>query len=102
MSAHPSTDDISNNLVTRQDTSSSSLIFFSVHKRPPSKQPARVYLERLAAGSKRAMKQALITLVQLMVSEQIITEEDIYTFPWEVLRFEHTSVLRARLTERYK
>src|SRR5579885_559431 len=76
---------------------------FLLQKRPLHLQPARVYLESLARGeSRRTMKNALCTLVQLMLPEEPITEEAIYTFPWEALRFEYTTVLRARLAARYK
>lgn len=48
------------------------------------------------------MKSALLVLVQLMLPEQTITDDVIFSFPWEALRFEHTSILRTRLAERYK
>lgn len=48
------------------------------------------------------MQGALFSLVQLMLPDQVLTEEAIFDFPWEHLRFEHTTVLRARLAERYK
>jgi len=48
------------------------------------------------------MKSALCALVQMMLPDQPMTEEAIYTFPWEALRFEYTTILRARLTERYQ
>jgi site-specific recombinase XerD len=40
--------------------------------------------------------------VQLMLPDQLLTEDAILIFLWEQLRFEHTTVLRARLAERYK
>lgn len=72
--------------------------------RPVSQQPATVYLEGLGQGSKRTMREALFTLVQLLVPEAVFLDPAlaIATFPWETLRFEHTTVLRARLAERYK
>jgi site-specific recombinase XerD len=73
-------------------------------ERPASQQPATVYLEGLGQGSKRTMREALFTLVQLLVPETVFADPAlaIATFPWEALRFEHTTVLRARLAERYK
>ena len=76
---------------------------FALQTRPLRLQPARVYLESLARGdSQRTMKSALCALVQMMLPDQPMTEEAIYTFPWEALRFEYTTILRARLTERYQ
>jgi site-specific recombinase XerD len=48
------------------------------------------------------MKSALCSLVQMMLPEQQISEEAIYAFPWEALRFAYTTILRARLAERYQ
>lgn len=72
--------------------------------RPASQQPATVYLESLGQGSKRTMREALFTLVQVLLPEAELADPPraIATFPWEALRFEHISVLRARLAERYK
>jgi integrase/recombinase XerD len=79
-----------------------SLPTFAFSPMPPSKQPARIYLQSLSLGSQPTMKQALATLVSLLLGEHDVTAESIYSFPWEALRFEHTSVLRARLADRYK
>jgi site-specific recombinase XerD len=71
--------------------------------RPLALSPARVYIESLGQGSRRTMRGALYTLVQLLLPNvEDLTEDSIYSFPWEQLRFSHTSVLRARLSERYK
>ncbi len=76
---------------------------FALQERPLRLQPARVYIESLARGeSQRTMKSALCSLVQMMLPEQRISEEAIYAFPWEALRFEYTTILRARLAERYQ
>jgi hypothetical protein len=85
-----------------QRSSASSFLPFSLQNRPPSRQPATVYVQSLGKGSQRTMQGALFSLVQLMLPEQELGGEAICVFPWEHLRFEHTTVLRARLAERYK
>lgn len=77
---------------------------FAWRQRPPSQQPAAAYIGSLAEGSKRTMREALFTLVQLLLPDVSFDDPQlaIAAFPWEVLRFEHTSILRARLAERYK
>jgi len=77
-------------------------ISFLLQERPPHLQPATVYVQSLGKGSQRTMRGALFSLVQVMLPDQELSEEAIGTFPWEHLRFEHTSVLHARLAERYK
>src|SRR5437660_912517 len=67
---------------------------FVLQQRSSSLQPATVYVQSLALGSQRTMKSALVVLVQLMLPEQTITVDVIFSFPWEALRFEHTSILR--------
>ncbi len=79
-----------------------SLTPFVLQDRLPNRQPATVYIQSLSKGSQRAMRGALFSIVQLMLPDQVLTEGAILIFPWEQLRFEHTSVLRARLAERYK
>src|ERR1700687_4866149 len=87
--------------IQREDTTATTL--FVLQERPLRLQPARVYIESLARGeSQRTMKSALSSLVQMMLLEQWISEEAIYAFPWEALRFAYTTVLRARLAERYQ
>ena len=75
---------------------------FSLQSRPPHQSPATVYVQSLGKGSQRTIQGALFSLVQLMLPDQVLTQEAICVFPWEHLRFEHTTVLRARLAERYK
>ncbi len=74
----------------------------SFQERPPPLQPATVYVQSLGRGSQRTMKGALFSLVQLMLPDQVLTEDAIVVFPWEHLRVEHTTVLRARLADHYK
>jgi site-specific recombinase XerD len=76
---------------------------FLLQNRPLHLQPARVYIESLARGdSQRTMQSALYALVQMMLPDQTISIDAIYAFPWEALRFEYTTVLRARLADRYQ
>jgi site-specific recombinase XerD len=76
---------------------------FALQKHPLHLQPARVYIESLARGdSQRTMKSALCSLVQMMLPDQPVTQETLYVFPWEALRFEYTTILRTRLSERYQ
>src|SRR6266571_5346840 len=100
-SSDPSTEDEEGHLLM-QKQSASSMAPFSLQFRPLHQQPATVYMQSLGKGSRRTMQGALFSLVQLMLPDQELTEDTIVVFPWEQLRFEHTTVLRARLTERYK
>jgi len=84
-----------------QPSASVSLPPFVLQDRPPNRQPATVYIQSLGKGSQRTMRGALFSLVQLMLPDQVLTEDAIQVFPWEQLRFEHTTVLRARLADRY-
>jgi integrase len=62
----------------------------------PEESPAAVYLRSLAPGSRPTMHSALRTILGLLGAET-----DIWGFPWERLRFAHTSAVRAALAERY-
>jgi site-specific recombinase XerD len=70
------------------------LAFDPVH-RAPDRNPALVYLARLAPGSRRAMGQALRVLVGL------VRGPDVERFPWHLLRYAHTQAMRAKIAERY-
>lgn len=63
----------------------------------PDRHPARVYLARLAPGSRRTMAGALTTAAQLLAGP----EATIDTLPWPLIRYQHTAALRAALWERY-
>lgn len=64
--------------------------------------PAWVYVHSLAKGdSQRTMISALRTLVQIIFPDLPLEEDTIYRFPWAHLRYEHTSVLRSELADRY-
>src|SRR5262245_58441191 len=56
------------------------------------RNPARVYLDPLAPGSRPAMRAALRRIAGLvgLAWERL---------PWHFLRYEHTSAIRARLLE---
>ena len=59
--------------------------------------PVAVYLARLAPGSRRAMRQALGVVAELLSSGKATAE----TLPWPSLRYQHTAAVRAALAERY-
>jgi integrase/recombinase XerD len=59
--------------------------------------PVAVYLARLSPGSRRAMRQVLGVVADLLSSGKATIE----TFPWAALRYQHTRGVRAVLAERY-
>lgn len=61
----------------------------------PDRNPALVYLARLAPGSRRTMRQALTFLASL------VGGADAEAFPWHRLRYAHTQAMRAKIAERY-
>lgn len=61
----------------------------------PDRNPAMVYLARLAPGSRRAMRQALGLLASL--AGDLAAEQ----FPWHRLRYAHTQAMRAKVADRY-
>lgn len=62
---------------------------------PADRNPAAVYLARLAPGSRRAQRQAL------NLAASLLGGVDAQTCEWSALRYQHTQALRARLCERY-
>lgn len=66
--------------------------------RPDDRQPAAVYLARLATGSRRTMAQALTAIARLVSDGRL----DALSMPWEGLRYAHTAAIRARLAESYR
>ena len=50
------------------------------------RHPVRVYLARLAAGSRRTMAQALEKIAKLATAGHYSAEE----LPWHTLRYQHT------------
>lgn len=63
----------------------------------PSERPAAVYLARLAPGSRRTMRGALLTIAALLTDGAA----DLFTLPWSALRYQHTAAVRAMLAARY-
>jgi integrase/recombinase XerD len=64
---------------------------------PADCHPARLYLARLSASSRRSMTQALHSLAGLLTDG----EDTAFTLNWAALRSEHIAALRTRLAERY-
>ncbi|MEV0996846.1 tyrosine-type recombinase/integrase [Nonomuraea sp. NPDC050202] len=67
----------------------------------PIRNPYRAYLDNLRSpGSKTAMRGCLDRLARIIrgapLDDQEVTGED---FPWHVLRYEHTTRLRAKLLQ---
>ena len=61
----------------------------------PETNPALVYLRRLGTGSRRTMRQALDAMAALMTDGRL----DAAAFRWELLRYQHTQAVRARLLD---
>jgi site-specific recombinase XerD len=64
---------------------------------PADQHPAAVYLRRLAAGSRRTMRQALDTCAGIITNGQ----DDAQTCPWAQLRYQHTQAIRTELQARF-
>ena len=63
----------------------------------PSQNPVAVYLASLGSGSRRAMKQALRVIAELLTG----TESDPTTLPWWKIEYQHTQAIRSLLMEKY-
>ena len=63
----------------------------------PSANPVAVYLASLASGSRRAMKQALRVITELLTG----TTADPASLPWWNIQYQHTQAIRSLLMERY-
>lgn len=59
--------------------------------------PVAVYLARLSPGSRRAMRQALKVIAEMLSSGKADAE----TLPWASLQYQHTQAARTALMERY-
>ena len=71
---------------------------------PPERQPALVYLARLALSGRRTMRGALANVSHLLAGECGTPASRcacILTLPWHRLRYAHTAALRALLAERF-
>jgi site-specific recombinase XerD len=64
---------------------------------PADRQPALVYLSRLAPGSRRTMSTSLDIIAGLLSSNQC----NIHTLQWSALRYQHTAALRTLLAQLY-
>ncbi|MAE28225.1 MAG: integrase [Planctomycetes bacterium] len=64
---------------------------------PADQHPVAVYLGRLAPGSRRTMRQALNTIASLLTNGH----HDAIALDWATLRYQHTTVVRPMLAERY-
>ena len=60
-----------------------------------SENPYHVYLARLAAGSRPAMADALLTIARMASGGRLDPE----ALPWHELRYAHTQAIRRRLVE---
>ena len=63
----------------------------------PSANPVAVYLASLGSGSRRAMKQALRVIAEMLTDK----ETDPASLPWWNIQYQHTQAIRSRLMERY-
>ena len=63
----------------------------------PSANPVAVYLASLGSGSRRAMKQALKVITEMLTG----TTTDPVSLPWWNLQYQHTQAIRSLLMERY-
>jgi site-specific recombinase XerD len=86
---------------------------------PPSRNPALVYIASLSSGSRRTMRTALQTIVDIMLghdpnkpdqnpnrtidpngnSEALVTWD---AFPWHQMEYQHTAAVRAVIASHYK
>jgi integrase/recombinase XerD len=64
---------------------------------PSDRQPVHLYLARLSPSSRRSTTQALHSLAGLLSDGQ----DTAFTLNWAALRYQHITVLRTRLAERY-
>jgi integrase len=67
-------------------------------QRPWDRNPAAVYLARLAPGSRRSLREALDTMAGMLTSGRF---RDALTVDWSQLRYQHAQALRSLLLERY-
>ncbi|MCI0547882.1 MAG: site-specific integrase [Candidatus Rokubacteria bacterium] len=64
-----------------------------VSTEPPDRNPFRVYLARLAPGSRPTMAEALGMIARIASGGRLEAE----VFPWATLRYQHTQAIRTAL-----
>jgi len=69
--------------------------FSNLSTLPRDRNPAAVYLGRLASGSRRTMRHSLDTIAALAAGA------DALSMPWQGLRYQHTQLIRQQLAETY-
>jgi len=62
---------------------------------PVERDPLRVYLTKLAPGSRRTMRQSLERVARLLSSDAMGAD----LLPWERLRYQHTQAVRTALLD---
>ncbi|MCK6479436.1 MAG: tyrosine-type recombinase/integrase [Planctomycetes bacterium] len=65
---------------------------------PADRNPALVYLARLAPGSRPAMAKALDTIAGILTSGAATAR----TLPWHLVRYQHAQAVRATLADRFQ
>ncbi len=76
---------------------------------PVDQNPAQIYLQRLAAGSRRTMREALGVIAYIVAdreppqtkAERAERDEFALTFPWAAVRTQHASTVRTVLADRF-
>ena len=58
---------------------------------PAERNPFRVYLARLAAGSRPTMAEALESIARIASGGNVEADR----FPWHALRYQHVQAIRA-------
>jgi len=65
---------------------------------PSDRHPVAVYLARLAPSGRRTQRQALEAIAAIASNRKC----DALSFPWHMLRYQHTQAIRAALAGEYK
>lgn len=65
---------------------------------PLERNPAAVYLARLAPGSRRTMREALDTIGGMLTRS---ARADAFAIDWPQVRYQHSQAVRSLLAERY-
>jgi integrase len=73
------------------------MLTLPVVPQPADRHPAKVYIARLAPGSRRTMRAALDVIAGIVSAGR----HDAETLPWADVRYQHTTAVRTALMERY-